>query len=245
MIQLKKDNTKFNIQDITVPNSEISDSELIEQVKIKGFIAYGSIVRRYNQRMFRVARSIVTDDAAAMDIVQDSHIKAFVALKSFQGKSSFFAWLASITRNEALMFLRKHKKEVAMGEDEQSILESMDSDNERIDSQPDNQFQNRQMQNIINQNLDKLSEKFRSVFVLRAVEQFSTKETAKILSINEITVKTRYFRAKRFLRGEIESYLAASNQKIYEFGNKNCDIVLFNVLTALSKFTKLTELEKL
>ena len=234
MILLKKDNTQFNIQDITVPNSEISDSELIEQVKSKGFIAYGSIVRRYNQRMFRVARSILTDDAIAMDIVQDSHIKAFSALKSFQGTSSFFAWLASITRNEALMYLRKHKKEVAMGEDEQTILESI-GDNERIDSQPDNLVQNRHMQNLINQNLDNLSEKFRSVFVLRAVEQFSTKETAKILSINEMTVKTRYFRAKRFLRGQIQDYLETSNLNIYEFGNKNCDRVLQNVLRAISQ----------
>ena len=234
MIQLNKNNTQFNIQDIAVPNSEISDSELIEQVKSKGFIAYGSIVRRYNQRMFRVARSILTDDAIAMDIVQDSHIKAFSALKSYQGTSSFFAWLASITRNEALMYLRKHKKEVAMGEDEQTILESI-GDNERIDSQPDNLVQNRHMQNLINQNLDKLSEKFRSVFVLRAVEQFSTKETAKILSINEMTVKTRYFRAKRFLRGQIQDYLESSNLNIYEFGNKNCDRVLQNVLRVISQ----------
>ena len=234
MIQLNKNNTQFNIQDITVPNSVIPDSELIEQVKRNGFIAYGSIVRRYNQRMFRVARSILTDDAIAMDIVQDSHIKAFSALKSYQGTSSFFAWLASITRNEALMYLRKHKKEVAMGEDEQTTLESI-GDNERIDSQPDNLVQNRHMQNLINQNLDKLSEKFRSVFVLRAVEQFSTKETAKILSINEMTVKTRYFRAKRFLRGQIQDNLETSNLNIYEFGNKNCDRVLQNVLRVISQ----------
>ncbi len=234
MIQLNKNNTKFNTQDIAVPNADIPDSELIKQVKSKGFIAYGSIVRRYNQRMFRVARSILTDDAIAMDIVQEAHIKAFSALKSFQGTSSFFAWLASITRNEALMYLRKHKKEVAMGEDEQSILESI-GDNERIDSQPDNLLQNRHMQNLINQNLDKLTEKFRSVFVLRAVEQMSTKETARILNINEMTVKTRYFRAKRYLRGQIQNYLESSNLNIYEFGNKNCDIVLHNVLTAISQ----------
>ncbi len=233
MIQ-PNNNTQFNTQDIAVPNADIPDNELIELVKRNGFMAYGSIVRRYNQRMFRVARSIVTDDALAMDIVQESHIKAFIALKSYQGKNSFFAWLASITRNEALMYLRKHKKEVAMGEDEQSILESI-GDNERIDSQPDNLLQNRHMQNLINQNLDKLTEKFRSVFVLRAVEQMSTKETARILNINEMTVKTRYFRAKRYLRGQIQNYLESSNLNIYEFGNKKCDIVLHNVLTTISQ----------
>ena len=121
------DKNSFNIQNIEVPIKEISDEELINKIKSEGFIAYGSIVRRYNQRMFRVARSIVTDDATAMDIVQEAHIKAYTKIDTFQGKSSFAAWMASITRNEALMHLRKNKKEVTMGEDEQSFLESMDN----------------------------------------------------------------------------------------------------------------------
>lgn len=234
MQSLTNNNNNFNIQNIEVPPSDLSDEDIIHKIKTSGFIAYGSIVRRYNQRMFRVARSIITDDATAMDIVQEAHIKAYTKIDTFLGKSSFAAWIASITRNEALMHLRKYKNEVTMGEDEQPFLESLDSSAEKNATQPDNIFQNTHMQSLINKNLDKLSEKFRSVFVLRAVEQFSTKETAKILKINEITVKTRYFRSKRFLRGEIQNYLDTSNLSIYEFGNKNCDIVLRNVLQSIS-----------
>ncbi len=227
---------QFNPQDIGVPDLSISDEQLIEQIKTQGFMAYGSIVRRYNQRMFRVARSIVTDDATAMDIVQEAHIKAYSKIELFQGKGSFAAWIASITRNEALMYIRENKREVTMGEEEQSIVESLTPSKsaESIQNQPDTVFVNSHMQTLINKNLDKLSEKFRSVFVLRAVEQFSTKETAKILNINEITVKTRYFRSKRFLRNEIQNHLGSSDLNIYEFGHKNCDIVLHNVLKALS-----------
>ncbi len=237
MIQSSTANkTKFQVQDIKVPATHISDEDIINTIKAEGFIAYGSIVRRYNQRMFRVARSIITDDATAMDIVQEAHIKAYTKIESFQGKGSFAAWIAQITRNEALTYLRKNKKEVTMGVEEQSIVESLTprKSDESIQNQPDSVFDNTYMQNLINKNLDKLSEKFRSVFVLRAVEQFSSKETAKILNINEITVKTRYFRSKRFLRNEIQNHLGSKDINIYEFGHKNCDLVLYNVLKAIS-----------
>lgn len=235
-------NTGIDIKSIPVPAQETTDAEIIARIKSEGFRAYGELVKRYNQRLFRIARSIITNDATAMDIVQEAHIKAYTELASFKGTGSFAAWLAGITRNEALMHLRKHKREVMMTDEQHNKLETGHIKNlhtqSHRQSQPDDLFQNRQMQTLINKNLDKLSEKFRSVFVLRAVEQFSTKETAQILKINELTVKTRFFRAKRFLKNEIQNYLDASDLKIYEFGNKKCDLVLFNVLTAISKFDK-------
>jgi RNA polymerase sigma-70 factor (ECF subfamily) len=214
-----------------------SDDEIIQRIKVEGFQAYGTLVRRYNQRMFRIAWSIITNDATAMDSVQDTHIQAYTKLDSFKGNGTFAAWIAGITRNQALMHLRKNKREITMGDDESKLVEKIKQGQERTakDRQPDKVLQNFHMKELINENLDKLSENFRSVFVLRAVEQFSTKETAKILKINEITVKTRYFRSKRFLRHAIQDYLDTSNMKLYEFGNRNCGIVLFNVLTELSE----------
>ena len=223
----------FDIKKIGIPSPDISDEDIIDKIKSDGFIAYGSFVKRYNQHMFRVARSIITDDAIAMDIVQEAHIKAFMKLNTFKSTSTFAAWIATITRNEALMHLRKYKKEVTMGADEQAIMESLIPEEIRH-TQPDNLLESARMQGLINHTIDKLSEKFRPVFILRAVEQFSTKETAKILKLNEITVKTRYFRAKRFLRNEIQNYLDTSNLCIYEFGNIKCDIVLQNVLNSIA-----------
>ncbi len=217
---------------ITAVSSEVSDEEIIQRILAGDVDAYGAIMRRYNQRIFRVARSFVTDDAAAMDIVQEAHIKAYTRLSQFHGKSAFLTWLAGITRNEALMYLRKHKREVSMVENEMDFIEQAGQEVPVIGGAalPDNSLENSQLKHLINQNIDTLPENFRTVFVLRAIEQFSVKETAEILKIKEETVKTRYFRAKRLLRGQLQTYLNAAGMKVYEFGGHHCDIIVRNVL---------------
>jgi len=229
-----------DVASVPMPAPEVSDDELIEKIKTDGFMVYGELVKRHNQRMFRVARSVVKDHAIAMDIVQESHIKAYTKLNNYQGPGTFAAWLARITRNEALMYIRKHAKEQSMGDLQQTMVENqqLSPDYLTINKQPDDILQGQHMQTLLNQQLDQLSEKFRSVFVLRTVEQLSTKETAEILNINEITVKTRYFRAKVMLRNQINKQLSSSDLSAYEFGNQHCDLVLFNVLTTLAKLSR-------
>ena len=230
---------KINVKMIKVPSPMMTDEDIIQQIKAGDVNAYGGIMRRYNQRIFRVARSIVTDDATAMDIVQEAHIKAYTKLDGFHGKSSFITWLASITRNEALMYLRKHKREVSMSNDDMEFMGQ--DDQEKIlltaNSLPDLNLENKQLQKLINQNIDTLADDFRIVFVLRAIEQFSVKETAEILDIKEETVKTRYFRAKRLLREQIQTYLDSAGMKVYEFGGHHCNIIVSNVLNHLHKMT--------
>ena len=230
-------NPTIDLKTIAVPPTTVSDEEIIKRVKAGDVDAYGSIMRRYNQRVFRIARSIVTDDAAAMDIVQEAHIKAYTKLDSFRGQSSFATWLASITRNEALMYLRKHRKEVSMTDEDRDFFEQAQSESnaEEYDDLPDSFLENKQLQILINNNIDKLSEDFRIVFILRAIEQFSVKETAEVLQIKEETVKTRYFRAKQQLRGQIQSYLDNVGMKVYEFGGHHCDIIVANVLTHIKE----------
>ena len=238
MLQLARNDTPgINVRDITVPPANVTDEAIINRIRGGDVNAYGSIMRRYNQRMFRIARSIVTNDASAMDCVQEAHIKAYTQLHKFNGEGSFFAWLARITRNEALMFLRKYKKEVVMEEDEIQNLDSTESHmkSDSINSSPDYSLENKQLQKIINRNIDKLPENFRTVFVLRAIEQFNVRETAQILGINQITVKTRYFRARRLLRGQIQTYLDTAGMNVYEFGGHHCDIIVFNVLSHIKQ----------
>ncbi len=221
----------MNVNSIAVPPSDILDGEIIERVKTGDIDAYGSIMRRYNQRIYRIARSIVTDDAAAMDVVQEAHIKAYFKLDEFRGPEGFSAWLATITRNEALMYLRRHKREVSMV-DEQRFPEHTDADGHfsHDDNRPDVLIQNKQLRTLINNNIDQLPDGFRTVFVLRAVEQFSVKETSHILDIKEKTVKTRYFRAKRLLRAQIQTYLDSVGMTVYEFGGHHCDILIHKVM---------------
>lgn len=224
-----------DIKNIIAPSTQLSDDAIIKSIKAGDANAYGGIMRRYNQRIFRIARSIVLDDAAAMDIVQEAHIKAYTKLGDFQGASSFITWLASITRNEALMYLRKHKREVSMPDNEMEFIDQNIKDNTSVEYSdlPDAFLENKQLQKLINQNIDILPENFRTVFILRAIEQFSVRETAEILEIREETVKTRYFRAKRLLRGQIQTYLDAVGMKIYEFGGHHCDIIVSNVMSII------------
>ncbi len=221
---------RAHVKSIMVPASEISDNDIVKRIKAGDVNAYGSIMRRYNQRIYRIARSFVTDDAAAMNIVQEAHIKAYTKIDSFRGPSGFFAWLASITRNEALMHLRKHKREVSMEEDDIDLIQQSNNKFFTDDKLPDALIENKQLQSLINKNIDKLPENFRTVFVLRAVEQLSVKETAKILDIKEETVKTRFFRAKRLLREQIQVYLNSVGMSVYEFGGDHCNMIVHNVL---------------
>lgn len=220
---------RANVKSIVVPASDISDNDIVKRIKAGDVDAYGSIMRRYNQRIYRIARSFVTDDDAAMNIVQESHIKAYIKIDSFRGPTGFFAWLASITRNEALMYLRKHKREVSM-EEELDFMQQTNDEFFTNDKLPDTLIENKQLQFFINKNIDKLPENFRTVFVLRAVEQLSVKETAQILGIKEETVKTRFFRAKRQLRDQIQNYLNDVGMNVYEFGGNHCDIIVYRVI---------------
>lgn len=233
MLQIALTETQArSISHIAVPPSNISDNDIIQRIKEGDKDAYGNIMRRYNQRLFRIVRSFVTDDAAAMDIVQETHIKAYTKLDTFRGPTGFLTWLATIARNEALMYLRKHKREVAMSNDENLGFEQSDIENKSasLEVLPDALVENHQLKHLLNKNIDKLPEDFRTVFVLRAIEQCSVKSSAQILGIKEETVKTRYFRAKRLLREEVMIYLKGSGMNIYEFGGHHCDIIVHNVM---------------
>ena len=119
-----------------------------------------------------------------------------------------------------------------MQEDDIQSLNHSDSHikPDNIINLPDSSLENKQLQKLINNHIDKLPADFRTVFVLRAIEQCNVKETAEILGINKITVKTRYFRAKRLLRGQLQTYLDAAGMNLYEVGGIHCDMIVFNVL---------------
>lgn len=230
----------INVKAISVPPDHVTDEEILQRIRDGDSDAYGGIMRRYNQRIFRIARSFVTDDAAAMDIVQEAHIKAYSKLDEFRGPSGFAAWLGSIARNESLMYLRKFKKEVVMSDDEIEILkqaENVHQLNSAINL-PDTKLENKQLLTLINGQIDQLPVDFRSVFICRAIEQFSVRETAEILDIKEETVKTRYFRAKRLLRGQLQNLLETVGMKVYEFGGFHCDIIVANVLSHIRQGAK-------
>jgi len=229
--------SEIDVHGIHVPPASVSDESLIGQVKQGDVNAYGCIMRRYNQRLYRVARCIVKNDADALDVVQEAHIKAYTKINEFRGESRFASWLAAITRNEALMYLRKTSKELAMPKNETDIIDiSLTLDTSSNSPRgPESLFERKELRALINEHVDRLPVDFRAVFVLRAVEQFSIQETADLLNIKPETVKTRLFRAKRMLRDQIQSALDQAGLHVYEVGGAHCDKIIENVMLRIQQ----------
>jgi RNA polymerase sigma-70 factor (ECF subfamily) len=218
--------------------TEFSDEQLVEQILAGNVNAYTPIMRRYNQRLFRIARSILSNETEAMDVVQEAHIKAYTKLNELKATEKLSSWLGAIARNEALMQLRKLKREIIMSEVDLEYLEAVAETSESLNSAmtyPDSVLEKKQLKALINQYVDQLPQDFRIVFVLRAVEQLSVRETAQIVGIKEETVKTRYFRAKRLLRENIQTSMETNGLKVYEFGGCHCDLIVRNVMERIQK----------
>lgn len=210
-----------------------SDAELVRRIQLGETNAYEGIMRRYNQRLFRIARSIVNNDAEAMDAMQEAYIKAFKQLDTLQDIKALPGWLSRIARNEALQYLRQNQRAVLMAPEElEPVMELVVMTN--VENQPDNELANEQLRHLLESNIDKLPDNFRSVFMLRAIEQCSVRETATILELPEATVKTRYFRANALLQQQLSIHMQDKGLGLYEFAGHRCDAVVRNVLGQLN-----------
>lgn len=226
----------------TEPTNEIDGDQTTDLVIVKMILAgdvdqYERIMRRYNQRLYRIARSILLDDSLALDAVQEAHIKAYQKLERFEGDKGFAGWLATIAKNEALMMLRKIKSEKSVfdhtrekGGVDNSDGKEMNKQNDRslaASSSPQAAAENQQLRKELNKHIDSLPANFRTVFVMRGIEELSTRETAEILNIREATVKTRFYRAKSLLQKEITNQYGS---EVYGVGGCHCDLIVSNVM---------------
>lgn len=216
----------------TIEDSELSDAQTIKRIRNGRIEYYQLIMRRYNQRLYRIARSIVGDDEVAFDMVQSAHLKAYEKLNQFDEARSFSAWLCVIVKNESLMWLRRQKMMVS--NDQGAVVVQtggfdVDWSSTSRESRPDMLMENAQLIADIEKHIDELPEAYRVVLTLRGIEQLTVAETAQILGIKSITVKTRYFRAKAFLRQRLQAQMDSLGD-VYQFGGKHCDQIVINVM---------------
>jgi RNA polymerase sigma-70 factor, ECF subfamily len=209
-----------------------SDRQLLARVMAGELDAYEGIMRRYNQSLFRLARSIVNVDAEAMDIIQESYITAFERLDELQNPDALKSWLAKIVRNTALMHLRKNRRYLQMDEPgfEKIMNLSRPVDHQE---QPDRQLANAQLRKVLENCIDELPDAFRSVFMLRAVEHCSISTVAEILDLKEATVKTRFHRARMLLQKRLLEYGDTGGIELHEFAGERCDTIVRNVIRQL------------
>jgi RNA polymerase sigma-70 factor (ECF subfamily) len=195
------------------------------------------IMRRYNRRLFRIARGILGDDAEAEDAVQEAYVRVYLKLAQFRGPDGFASWLCQIASNEALMRHRRHRRAVLapLSElDEPSNQEAATMDPHSPAANPEAALHEHQFRLLLEQAIDALPEVYRSAFVLREVEQMSVAETAACLGIDPTTVKTRVHRARRLLQQGLSQELAAALPGAFAFDGQRCDRLVAGVFRRLN-----------
>lgn len=199
--------------------------------------AVRELVRRNNQRLFRAARAVLRDDAEAEDVVQETYVKAFTRLATFEGRSAFSTWLTRIALNEALGRRRRRRPtvEIETAELAQSGgAEIIPFPGAPLPPSPESSMGRLEMQTLLEELIDALPEPFRIVFVLREVEDMSTDEVADHLALKPATVKTRLFRARRLLRDALEARFAGGFAQLYPFDGMRCARMADRVIARLA-----------
>jgi len=218
----------------------VSDAELVRRVRAGDEVACELVMRRYNRRMFRTARSIVTDDAEAEDVVQDAYVRAFARLNQLEGPNGLGAWLARIAANEALARLRRGKRVVFLEDHLKQASRNYDThDADPVETMtslqpsPEQLAASGELGRLLESAVDGLPDDFRCVFMLRAVEGMSVAETAETLSIRPETVKTRFHRARKLLQKTLAGSVVDQLPSAFQFDGARCDRVVARVMERL------------
>jgi RNA polymerase sigma-70 factor (ECF subfamily) len=210
------------------PWAAISDEEVIARVRAGEIELYEIIMRRYNQRLYRVARSILRDESEAEDVMQEAYVRAYEHLDQFAGEAKFATWLTRIAVHEALHRARKRSRLHEMPPEE---WEGQAMDAFKTPSpDPEQQALGRELESVLQASVEALPVSYRTVFMLREIEGLSTGETATCLGLQEETVKTRLFRSRAFLRRELFARAGAVSSRAFQFHLSRCDGVVSNVL---------------
>jgi len=208
-----------------------NDNEIVERVKAGETGLYEILMRRYNQRLYRVALAIVHDDAEAQDVMQDAYVRAYGHLEQFEGRAPFAAWLTRIAVNEALARVRlRRQSEPVDSSDEGGILM------QTADTAPDPEetASRAETADLLEEAVMRLPREYRAVVMLRDVEEMSTKETADVLDLSEQNVKVRLHRGRAMMRDWLLTRVGSSGKRAFPFMGERCDRVVQGVLARLT-----------
>lgn len=216
----------ININDFN--NHKIEDSVVIKRILSGEKELYEILVRRNNQKLYRIIRSYIKDDAEIEDIMQDSYVKAFTKLYQFKLESTFSTWLIRIGINESLARLKEKGKIYHLNEQSDNLSSTILEipDNRQLNPQ-DKMIRNETKQ-ILESAIDSLDIKYKTVYIMKEVEEMSLKEISVVLGLTVANVKVRLYRSKEMLKEKL--YEVANDKKIFEFGFSRCDRITENVM---------------
>lgn len=206
----------------------IPDTEVISRIIGGEKNLYALLIRRYNQRLYRVGMSVINDDAEVEDAMQAAYISAYENLGKFQFKASFSTWLTRIMINECLQRIKKRKRSVPVPEGmNNGIYQQLTTDTET----PMKKLLNSELKTILQQAIMALPEKYRTVFVMREIENMNVAETQECLDISEVNVKVRLNRAKALLRSSLHDYY--KKEEVLHFHLSRCDRIVNAVMNKI------------
>jgi len=201
-------------------------------------VSFEALMRKHNRRLYRVARSLMRDDAEAEDALQEAYISAYRALGDFRGEAQLATWLTRIVVNECMTRLRRSARRdniipivsapAMQNAEEEDAMAQLPS---RVETDtPDVALVRAEIRALLERKIDELPQDFRAVFVMRSVEELSVEETAECLGIAEATVRTRHFRARSLLRESIAQELDVAERDAFSFDGERCDRIVSRTL---------------
>lgn len=194
--------------------------------------AFEIIMRRHNRLLFRTARSILGNDSDAEEALQEAYLNAWKAMEGFRADARFSTWLTRIVINEALGRMRRKGVNVIPLD---TAMKSLDMEvslafTEKHERQPEQLAMRAQLRQVLETHIDLLPDMYRTVFMLRAIEEMSTLEVAEVLQIPEPTVRTRFSRARTLLRTSLASDIDVGLEEVFSFDGERCDRIVAAVL---------------
>jgi len=221
---------------------KLSDPELAQHIASCDRTAFELVMRRHNPMLYRTARSIVKEDAEAEDAVQEAWLLAYRAMGKYRGDAKLSTWLVRIVVNEAIARLRKRGRGaeiIQLSGDTQEDSEAVEGNaNQTLPEQPEHAARRAQTRRLLEAKIDELPGAFRTVFVLRALEELSVEESAVALGIPEATVRTRFFRARGLLREALSKEIDLAYDDAFAFAGARCDRIVAGVTARLAESRK-------
>jgi RNA polymerase sigma-70 factor (ECF subfamily) len=217
-----------------IPLDSLDDAGLVQRVQRGQQAAFGALMRRYNRRLYRTARAILKDDGGAEDALQEAYVAAYRHIDDFRGDAAFGTWLTRIVVNQSLQVLRRSRRErvvVPFGDADVDDAPEVPDDPEYT---PESLMLRTEIRRLVERKIDELPEAYRTVFMLREVEDLTVEETAAALDIPAATVRSRLFRAKARLREALAQEMDVATQDVFGFDGERCDRIVRTVLARIA-----------
>jgi RNA polymerase sigma-70 factor (ECF subfamily) len=209
----------------------LSDEEVVRRVRAGQIDLFEILMRRYNQRVYRLARAVLRSDSEAEDVTQEAWVRAYAHLDQFAGRAAFSTWLSRIALHEAWVRARRGNRFETIDPD--PGVEGREMKGASAGRDPEGEAFGREVRSLVEAAVEALPESYRTVFMLRHMEEFSTAETAELLELSEETVKTRLHRARSALRQELLAEAGAGIKQAFPFLGNRCDRMVESVLARI------------